>query len=391
MNAHQAARIEALPANYFTTLGDRILALEREGKRVIRLDIGSPDLPPPEDVIEKLRHSAVGPERHGYQPHRGVSALRRAWAEFYQQRHNVKLDPHRQVLPLIGSKEGIFHLSLALVNPGQGVLVPDPGYQTYAAGARLCGGEPIPISCQSAGAYVRDLKQLPDHVLAEAKLLWVNFPHNPTGATADIRHLREIISLAREYDILVCHDGAYTQVTYEKYIAPSLMALGGAQEDCIEFNSLSKSHNMAGWRMGVVVGHPGVLDVLHRLKTHADSGQFLPMMEAAVTALNSRQHWIEARNRRYRVRRDLVLDGLHAAGIEAAVPRGGIYVWFPVPDKLSSEEWARILLDTVQVSLTPGTVFGAGGEGYLRLSLTSSLENLREGMDRLRSGLEHGG
>ncbi len=390
MTEIQAARMEALPANYFTTLADSIAALEREGKHVIRLDVGSPDLSPPEVVIEKLQHSAADSESHGYQSHRGIPALRRAWAEYYQERHSVKLDPESQVLPLIGSKEGIFHLSLALVDPGQVVLVPDPGYQTYAAGARFCGGEPISVSCQSAEDYVRALKRLPDQVLEKAKLLWVNFPHNPTGATADVGHLHRILNLARKYDILLCHDGAYTQVTYKDYSAPSLMEMEDAHRDCIEFNSLSKSHNMAGWRLGVVVGNPGVLDALYRLKTHADSGQFLPMMDAAVTALKNRQHWMEERNRRYCARRDLVLDALHTAGIETAVPRGGIYVWFPVPPRMSSEEWARILLDTVQVSLTPGTVFGARGEGYLRLSLTSSLENLRQGMERLRRGLKHG-
>lgn len=389
MNLMRAERMAALPVNYFTTLGERIAALEREGKHVIRLDIGSPDFSPPEDVIKKLQQSAADSTSHGYQPHRGIPALRRAWAAYYQKRHDVELDPERQVLPLIGSKEGIFHLSLALVDPGQRVVVPDPGYQTYAAGARFCGGETIPVSCQSAAGFVRSLKRLPGPVLAKVKLLWVNFPHNPTGATADVHHLQEILDLARKHDILVCHDGAYTQVTYDGYAAPSLMELDGATDTCIEFNSLSKSHNMAGWRMGVVVGHPGVLDALYRLKTHADSGQFLPLLDAAVTALRSREHWVEERNRRYRARRDLVLEGLNAAGIEAAVPRGGIYVWFPVPDRLTSEEWARALLETVQVSLTPGSVFGAGGEGYLRLSLTSSLDTLGEGMDRLRSGLAH--
>lgn len=387
MKGITAGRMEALHPNYFTRLGERIAELEREGKHVIRLDIGSPDLPPPGKVISRLGRSSADPNKHGYQSHRGTPELRQAWAAYYRRHYGVGLDPGRQILPLIGSKEGIFHLSLVLIGEGDVVLVPDPGYQTYAAGARFCGGIAHPVNCFSGDDFLGHLTGLPGDVLDRAKVIWANFPHNPTGATVELGHLRTLVDLAREHDILLCHDAPYTRVTYEGYRAPSLLEVEGAVEVGVEFNSLSKSHNMAGWRMGVVAGNAEVIHSLYRLKTHADSGQFLPVLEAGAGALEDHRDWIEERNTRYRRRRDMVIEALRTLGIDARVPRGGIYVWFPVPGNIPSEKVARFLVDNVQLALTPGTVFGSQGEGFLRLSLTSPVDEIREGMERLSRGV----
>lgn len=386
MHQWKAERMDALHPNYFTQLGEKIAAIEAKGKQVIRLDIGSPDLPPPSEIIARMQAELEGDGNHGYRSHRGTPALRRAWAKHYRRHHGVNLDPKRQILPLIGSKEGIFHLSTVLVDPGDLVLLPDPGYQTYGAGARFCGGISRALSCSSGKGYLQALARLPGDTLRRAKMMWANFPHNPTGATVELPQLREMVSLAREHDLLLCHDAAYTQVTYDGYRAPSVLEVEGAAEVALEFNSLSKSHNMAGWRMGVVVGNPAVIERLFLLKTHADSGHFYPMQEAGAAALTGRQTWIKARNARYQKRRDLVIEALQGMGIEIDPPRGGIYVWFPVPDLIPCTAWAQLLLDRVQVALTPGTVFGANGEGYLRLSLTSPGDRLQQGMGRLSRG-----
>jgi len=386
MGELKAERMGALQANYFAILTHTIAALEKKGKDVIRLDIGSPDLPPPETAVDDLKEWIEKPGCHGYQSHRGTSVLRQAWVDHYQRQYGVNLDPDAQVLPLLGSKEGIFHLALALVQAGDVVLVPDPGYQTYAAGTRFCDGVARSVECFSGNEFLQRLVNQPEDVLRKAKMMWVNFPHNPTGATVDLTQMREMVALAREYGILLCHDAAYTQVTFGDYQAPSVLEVQGAGEVCVEFNSLSKLSNMAGWRMGAVVGNRDVIDALYRLKTHADSGQFCPMMKAGASALAGHQRWISERNKRYWNRRDLVLEALNSMGIPVDPPRGGLYIWFPIPGDLPSRQCVQALVEEVQVALAPGIVFGSHGEGFLRLSLTAPLEQLREGMERLSLG-----
>ena len=386
MGELKAERMGALQANYLAILSQTIADLEKKGKEVIRLDIGSPDLPPPETAVDDLKEWIEKPGCHGYQSHRGSPSLRQAWVEHYQRQYGVNLDPDAQVLPLHGSKEGIFQLALALVQAGDIILVPDPGYQTYAAGTRFCGGVARAVKCFSGNDFLQELVNQPDTVLREAKMMWVNFPHNPTGATVELSQLREIVALAREYEILLCHDAAYTRVTFGNYRAPSVLEVQGAEEVCVEFNSLSKLCNMAGWRMGVMVGNRAVIDMLYRLKTHADSGQFYPMMKAGAAGLTGNQQWIRERNQRYQKRRDLVLEALNSMGISVDPPRGGMYIWFPVPGDLPSWECVRVLVEEAQVALTPGIVFGNHGEGFLRLSLTAPLEQMREGMERVALG-----
>jgi len=386
MKYFPANRLNALQLNYFTVLEELIASREKQGRPVIRLDLGSPDLMPPDSVLTHLTHAAWKADRHGYQSHRGIPALRRAWAELYRDHHGIQLDPDSEVLPLIGTKEGIFHFSLTLINPGDLVLVPDPGYQTYRVGARFSGGEIFSVPCTSADQFVEYLQGLPEKTLQRVRLIWMNFPHNPTGAVADLDHFRDLAKLAKKYQIVLCQDSAYTRITYGGFRAPSLLEAVENDVPVLEFNSLSKSYNMAGWRVGAAVGSRTLLRGLHLLKSHADSGHFLPILEAAVQALHLDPAWINQRNARYQARRDLVIYSLRKMGIEVEAPRGGIYVWFPIPGEIPSQKCVQELVEHAGVALTPGTVFGDQGEGYLRLSLTSPRSRLQEGMERLSRG-----
>ena len=345
MKPSTAHRMESLAPHFFAALDAKITAMQAAGQDVIRLDIGAPDLPPPPPVIDALCRSAANSDKHSYQSHIGPPALRLAWAEMYRRVHGVDLDPLTEIVPLLGSKEGIFHLSLALIDPGDRVLIPDPGYITYTRGALLAGGAPFPLPLRPGRDFLPDLQAIPPEVARQAKILWLNYPNNPTGAIASLTFLAEAVEFARQYDILLCHDAAYAQVTFGGYRAPSILEIPGAKEVAIEFNSLSKSHNMAGWRVGAAVGNAQALRSLYTLKTNADSGHFLPVMEAAIAAMTGDQSWQAGRNEVYRQRRDLVITALHARGLPARSPQAGLYVWCPVPAGQTSVEFATRLLE----------------------------------------------
>jgi LL-diaminopimelate aminotransferase len=382
---------------FFASLNQQIAAMQASGCDVIRLDVGSPDLPPAPAIIRALAQSAANPDRHGYTSHLGTPALRRAWAELYRREFEVDLDPDRQILPLLGSKEGIFHLSMALLEPGDLVLVPDPGYMTYLRGALFAGAEPYSVPLFAENGYLPDLDSIPPEVARRARLLWLNYPNNPTAATADLAFFAQAVNFARENDLLVCHDAAYAQVTFDGYRAPSILQVPGAAEVAVEFSTLSKSHNMAGWRTGAAVGNAEALNSLYTLKTNVDSGHFWPVWEAAVAAMTGEQSWIQKRNQVYQRRRDLVLPVLQMLGLPAPVPRASLYAWFEIPAGWTrdtafgaedtaggaSETFARALLEDAHVALTPGAVFGPAGEGYVRLALTAPEERLAEAMRRL--------
>lgn len=383
-----AERLNRLNTQFFANLNAKIAALEADGKDVIRLDIGSPDLPPPPEVFAALAASAAKPDRHGYQAHNATQALRQAWAELYQRLYGVVLNPEREILPLLGSKEGIFHLSLALINPGDVALIPDPGYLTYTQSALLAGGEPYYLPLRAEGGFLPDLEAIPETIARQAKILWLNYPNNPTAAVAPLEFFAQAVAFARRYDILVCHDAAYSQITFDGYRSPSLMQIAGAREVGIEFNTLSKAYNMAGWRVGVALGQAEAVGALYKLKTNADSGHFLPILEAGTVALGVEQSWIQARNQVYQHRRDLVVEGLHQLGLPVSAPLASIYVWVPLPPGWGALEFTTAMLETAQVSLTPGTVFGAHGEGYLRIALTQSEARIGEAIQRMAtSGL----
>ena len=386
----QSRRMNEIPVLFFNQVGARIASINDAGGDVIRLDIGSPDLSPPDFIIDALSDAAIRKEHHGYGSHNGTPALRDAWSRMYERHFAVDLDPETEVLPLIGTKEGIFHLPLAVVDPGDVVLIPDPGYVTYSRGAYFAGAELFFMPLLPENLYLPDLGSITGSILSRAQLLWLNYPNNPTAAVANMEFFEQVVKFARANDLIVCHDAAYCHVTYAPGAAPSIMQVEGALDVAVEFNSLSKSHNMAGWRVGALVGNPGVIRSLFTLKTNADSGHFQPILEAAVTALNSDQGWIDERNDIYRQRRDLVIDNLRAVALEVSKPLASLYVWTPIPNGWTSDKFVAAALENAQVSMTPGTLFGENGEGYVRISLTVSLERMQEAMDRLIIWMDKG-
>jgi LL-diaminopimelate aminotransferase len=334
-------------------------------------------------VTETLYRSAQAPSHHGYGGFYGIPALRQAMAAYYQHRFGVEIDPELQVTPLIGSKEGIANAALAFVDPGSVVLVPDPGYPTYSLGTLLAGGVPERFPLLAQNRYLPDLEAIPLDIARSARVLWLNYPNNPTGATAPLDFFDRVVAFARRNDILVCHDNPYAEVVFGDYVAPSLLQVPGAIEVGLEFNSLSKTYNMAGWRVGMAVGNAAAVEALARTKTNIDSGLFRPIQDAAIAALTGDQGWLTRRNEVYRSRRNLIVEGLAKVGIQADRPRAGLYVWTEVPQGYSSLEFADRLLEEVGISLTPGSAFGPHGEGYLRISLGCDTQRVAEAMERL--------
>lgn len=379
-----ADRMSLLPPYFFVGLNHKIAQLKAAGADVIRMDMGSPDLPPAPFVIEALKRSAENPTHHGYMPHGGHAHYREAWAHFYRQRFGVELNPQTELVGLIGSKEGVFNLALAWVNPGDLVLVPDPGYAPYTVGARLAGGEILTVPLRAENQFLPNLRALAPETLRRAKVLWLNYPNNPTGAIAPLEFFAEAVALAREHHFLIAHDAPYTEVAFDGYRPPSILQVPGAKEVCIEFNSVSKAYNMGGWRMGVACGNAPAVLALHTLKSNIDSGAFQPVMEAAAEALTGDQTWLAERNEQYRVRRDIVVSALNAVRMYAPTPAAAIYVWARLPEGRSDVDYADELLTRAGVSVTPGRVFGSAGEGYIRLSLGTPTARVQEAMERIR-------
>jgi LL-diaminopimelate aminotransferase len=382
-----AARMSHLKPHFFASLNARLMELAAQGREVIRLDEGAPDMPPAPHIIQALTDAAQRPDAHKYQPHIGPKKLRQAWADWYANQFEVELNPESEIIPLLGSKEGIFHLSLAYLEPGDLALVPDPGYITYSRGALIAGAEVEPFPLIRERGYYPDLVAIPIEKLKKAKLFWLNYPNNPTGATATLELFEKIITLARTYDFLVCHDAAYMQVAFEGERPPSLLQVPGAREVAIEFNTLSKSHNMAGWRTGALLGNAQAVRTLFRLKTNADSSHFLPIFEASIAALTGDQSWLFERNEIYSRRRDAVLAGLDSAGMYAEKPHASLYVWSSVPSGWECEDFAFAALENAGVSMTPGTVFGQRGAGYVRIALTVPEPQIVLAMERLNNWL----
>ena len=378
-----AQRIQQIPPYFFAALRSRISALEAEGHDIIRLDVGSPDMPPSPAIIEALYDSATQADTHGYQSYNGTPALREAWSEMYKRVFLVHLDPDTEIVNLLGSKEGIFHLLQATTNPGDVVLVPDPGYPTYFRGAIMAGGKPYSFPLEPSQGFTPDLSLIPAEVLEHAKTIWLNYPNNPTGATVDLDFFSQAVAFAHKNNLLLCHDAAYTQVSFNGYNAPSVLQVPGALEVAVEFNSLSKSHNMAGWRTGVAAGNPAAIKSMLAYKTNVDSGHFRPILEAATAALTSDQGWLDDRNKIYQQRRDIIVDGLKSVGVAVKNPLASLYIWCPVPEGWTSENFTSILLEEVYLSLTPGTVFGAKGEGYVRISLVAPTDIIQQAVERL--------
>lgn len=380
----RADRMQSIPPYFFAQLGRRIEALRAEGKDVIRLDMGSPDMPPADHIIRALVESAESPGNHGYTPFGGTAGFRRAAAAHYQRRFGVELDPEKEVVGLIGSKEGLFNIAQAMVNPGDIVLVPDPGYPVYRTSARFAGGEVVHMPLTADRDYLPDFDALSPEIRRRTRMMWLNYPNNPTGATAGLSFFDKAVAFARENEVLICHDAPYTEVCFDGYAADSILQVPGARKVAIEFNSLSKAYNMAGWRVGMAVGNEAALDALYTLKTQMDTSQFLGILEAGEAALRSDQSWLEGRNAVYGERRDLILGAIPEIGLRADKPKASLYVWAALPEGVESAmDFCGRMLEEVHVSMTPGVAFGEAGEGYVRISLGSPTARVAEAMNRI--------
>ncbi|CAN5138283.1 LL-diaminopimelate aminotransferase [soil metagenome] len=376
-----AARIRELPPYLFAELDRKVAAKRAEGADVISLGVGDPDLPTPSHVVEALRRAAGDPATHRYPSYFGLPAFRDAIAVWYQQRFGVELHADHEVLPLIGSKEGLAHLSLAIIDPAGEALVPDPGYPVYAASTVLAGGRPVPMPLTAESGFLPNLQDLRPSL--DARALWLNYPSNPTAAVADLEFFASAVAFAREHDLLLCHDAAYAEITFDGYVAPSVLQVPGAREVAIEFGSLSKTYNMTGWRVGYAVGNREAIAALSALKTNLDSGIFDAVQHAAVAALSGPQDHAEAMRAVYQKRRDVVVSAFRDLGVSLEPPLGSIYVWVPTPGGRSSAEYAGELLNEAAVVVAPGTGYGDRGEGYIRISLTVSDDRLEEAMERI--------
>jgi aspartate/methionine/tyrosine aminotransferase len=377
-------RIEGVEEYYFSKKLAEVRKLGTPNRPVINLGIGSPDLPPPPQVIEALRVSAMQPAHHGYQHYRGVPSLRQAIADFSKKVYGAILNPETMILPLMGSKEGILHISMAFLNEGDEVLVPDPGYPAYAAAARLAGATIRTYGLTEALDWKIDVDALRQQDLSRVKIMWVNFPHMPTGATATADELQKLVALANEHRFLLVNDNPYSLILNDNPL--SLLSLEGAQDVALELNSLSKSHNMAGWRVGWVAGRPEYIDAILRFKSNMDSGMFLSVQHAAAEALGTAGGWTESLNEIYRRRRQAVHHLLDQLQCTYNLNQAGLFVWAKAPAEVPDvAQWLDEILYDTHVFITPGFVFGQNGNRFIRLSLCVPEEQIGEAVKRMKS------
>jgi len=380
----QVSRLVASLQPYrLVELRKRIAEKRAKGEEVISFVIGDPDIPTPQHIIDRLCQAAQDPANHRYPQTEGLPELHQAIAEWYKKRFGVSLDGDKEVLPLIGSREGVAHIAYCFIDPGDIVLVPDPAYPVYATGAELAGGRPYYMPLTEENHFLPDLDSIPAHVLEKTKLLWINYPNNPTGAVADIDFFNRVVRFAKQHDLAVCHDAPYSEVAFDGYQPVSFLQAEGAKEVGVEFHSLSKTYNMAGYRVGMVVGNAVMINALKVLKSNLDSGIFQAIQYAAIEALTGPQDCIQEHNAVYQRRRDLVVDMLNSIGLEARPPKASFYIWAKVPQGYTSIEFANELLEKVGVVVTPGVGYGRNGEGYVRLSLTIPDALLVKGLSRL--------
>lgn len=384
-----ARRIETLPPYLFVEISKKIAEKKAKGEEVISFGIGDPDIPTPPHIIDKLCQAAHDPANHRYPESEGLPELRQAIAGWYKKRFGVSLDSDKEVLPLIGSKEGIAHIPLCFIDPGDIALVPDPYYPVYPVSVMLAGGNPYYIPLLEKDDYLPDLGNIPEDVLRKAKFLWLNYPNNPTSAVAGLDFFNKVVEFARKYEIAICHDGPYSEVAFDGYQPVSFLEAEGAKDIGIEFHSLSKTYNMTGWRVGMAVGNATMIDALNRLKSNMDSGIPQAIQYAAIEALTGPQDCIEEHNAIYQKRRDLVIEVLTGIGMEAKPPKASLYVWAKVPDGYNSVDFTADLLEQVGVVVTPGIGYGKNGEGHVRLSLTISDVALVKGLSRLAGWRNH--
>jgi LL-diaminopimelate aminotransferase len=377
-------RIKQIPPYLFAEIDRAIDKKKAAGVDVISLGMGDPDIPTPQNIIERLCKAASDPKNHRYPSYNGMFSFREAAAKWYKKRFNVSLDANSEVLTLIGSKEGIAHIPLAFINPGDTVLYPDPGYPVYKIGTILAGGRPVDMPLLEENGFIPDLSKIDSKTRKNAKLMHLCYPNNPTSAVASKEFFKEVVDFAKENDVIICHDAPYSEIAFDGYKAPSFLETKGAKEVGIEFHSLSKTYNMTGWRIGFAVGNSEVIAGLGKVKENIDSGAFQAVQEAGIEALTGPQDSIARNVKIFQERRDIMVKGLNDLGIEAKKPKATFYLWFRVPKNTNSIEFSTKILDKTGVVITPGTGFGKYGEGYVRCALTQPKERLIEALDRIR-------
>ena len=378
-------RLKALPPYLFKEIDRQKSEARKNGVDIIDLGVGDPDMPTPAHIIEALNKAAWDPANHRYPSYSGMGAFNEAVARWYQKRFQVALSPETEVVTLIGSKEGIANIPLALINPGDIGLATSPGYPVYNTGIQFAGGRTHFMDLLKSNQFLPDLSAIPDSVAAKAKLMFINYPNNPTSAVATVEFFQDVVRFAEKHNIIVCHDAAYSEMAFDGYRPPSFLETDGAKAVGVEFHSLSKTYNMTGWRLGFAVGRAEVIQALGQIKSNIDSGAFQAVQFAGIAALEGDQACVESMNLEYTLRRDILVDGLREIGLSVEKPRATFYVWIEVPMGYSSTSFASHLLTRSGIVATPGNGFGPPGEGYVRMALTVGTERMKEAVARIKS------
>ena len=380
-----AKRLSDFEAYLGTAMNLILTKMKEEGRDVINLGLGDPDVVPPENMRKSLADACYDPDNHHYPSFYSPRPLKEAIAGWYERQYGIKCDPETEVLPLLGSADGLFHIHTCLLDVGDTALVPDPCYPAYIAGVIIAGGviEPVPLLIENG--FLPDLEAIPPEIAQKAKMIWINYPNNPTGAHADADFYFQLVEWAQKYDVAVISDNPYSEICFDGYCAPSFLQVPEAKEVGIEFNSLSKAFNACGWRTGFVVGNADIIAGLTKIKSHSDRGMFYPLQVAATNALNGTTDFMGQRNLMYQERRDVVVEGLRRCGIEVNSPKGTFYIWAPLPEGVTNaKEWCFKVLDEIAVWMIPGSMYGQYGEGYFRIALTHPVNRLEEAMERLK-------
>jgi LL-diaminopimelate aminotransferase len=378
-----AKRLDLFKGYLGTEMNIRLTKMREEGRDVINLGLGDPDVTPPQHLLEALRDAVSNPDYHHYPSFYSNRSLKEAIAGWYARRFGVQLDPHTEVIPLLGSSEGLFLIHLCLLDIGDIALVPDPSYPSYEAGVKLAGGQGKLFPLLRKNGFLPDLDSIPSEVAKNAKMIWVNYPNNPTGASADLGFYKKLVQWAKAYDVVVVSDNPYSEICFDCQ-PPSFLQVPGAKEVGVEFHSLSKSYNCCGWRTGMLVGNKDVIAGMGKIKSHSDRGMYYPLQVAATKALNGPIDFMEERNRIFQKRRDVVVQGLRDIGLEVESPKATFYVWSTIPKGYTSQEFCYKVLGEANVWMIPGSMYGKYGEGYLRIALTLPVDRLSEAMRRLR-------
>lgn len=378
-----ADRLSAVSEYYFSRKLKEVAAMNAAGKDVISLGVGSPDMPPSKACIETLCQEAQNPDGHGYMPYVGIPQLREAFASWYRKWYGVELDANKEIQPLIGSKEGILHVTLAFVNPGEQVLVPNPGYPTYTSLSKILGAEVVYYDLKEENGWMPDFEALEAMDMSRVKLMWTNYPHMPTGAKASMEIYEKLVALARKKNIVIVNDNPYSFILNDKPL--SILSVPGAKDCCIEFNSMSKSHNMPGWRVGMLASNTDFVQWILKVKSNIDSGMFRATQLAAVSALEAEKDWYEANNANYRERRLVAEEMMRVLDCRFDENQSGMFLWGRIPDTYANvEELTEKILHQARVFIVPGFIFGSNGARYIRISLCCKIEKLQQALERIK-------